>query len=322
MRAISILCVLATHMLPLGPKSLRLNEASGQLGMSLFFTLSGFLITQQLWTRRHIPAFLVRRLFRIVPLAWLYATLVLVFVVGSDAAVWLAHAGFAMNYVHSAMTSDTSHFWSLCVEVHFYLAIALWMALTRFRGFWALPIVWLALVVARLVIAPGGTIETHLRVDEIFAGATLALVQLGRLGKRARPFIEAVPFPLLVALLLVASHPDAGPIQAFRGMFASLTVGHALFLSRTGRYQWLGHRALRYVADTSYALYVLHPLTMHGWLGSGPTEVKYAKRILSFALTFAGAHLSTFFFERWFQDAGRRVASRLERGGAARPAGP
>ena len=54
-RAISILLVLATHLLPLGPKRLQLNVTSGTMGMSLFFTLSGFLITQQLHARRNVP---------------------------------------------------------------------------------------------------------------------------------------------------------------------------------------------------------------------------------------------------------------------------
>ena len=33
LRAISILLVLATHMLPLGPKPLRINETTGAMGM-------------------------------------------------------------------------------------------------------------------------------------------------------------------------------------------------------------------------------------------------------------------------------------------------
>jgi hypothetical protein len=41
LRAISILLVLATHMLPIGPKVLRLNETAGAMGMSLFFSLFG-----------------------------------------------------------------------------------------------------------------------------------------------------------------------------------------------------------------------------------------------------------------------------------------
>jgi peptidoglycan/LPS O-acetylase OafA/YrhL len=39
-RAVSILLVLAAHMLPLGPKRLIINVMVGSIGMSLFFTLS------------------------------------------------------------------------------------------------------------------------------------------------------------------------------------------------------------------------------------------------------------------------------------------
>ena len=48
LRGISILLVLGSHTVPLGPKLLRLNDAAGAMGMSLFFALSGFLITSTL----------------------------------------------------------------------------------------------------------------------------------------------------------------------------------------------------------------------------------------------------------------------------------
>jgi hypothetical protein len=50
-RAISILMVLAAHLLPLGPKVFQLNVAAGLFGMVLFFNLSGFLITHFLLNR-------------------------------------------------------------------------------------------------------------------------------------------------------------------------------------------------------------------------------------------------------------------------------
>ena len=48
-RGIAIFCVLLAHWFPLGPASLKLNDWSGVLGMSLFFALSGFLITNLLF---------------------------------------------------------------------------------------------------------------------------------------------------------------------------------------------------------------------------------------------------------------------------------
>src|ERR1700692_4978158 len=81
LRAISILLVLACHLLPLGPKVLRLNETAGAMGMSLFFALSGFLITTGLIKNPDIHEFMVRRLARILPLA--YAFTIVVFLIFS-----------------------------------------------------------------------------------------------------------------------------------------------------------------------------------------------------------------------------------------------
>ena len=57
-RGISILCVLAGHMLPLGPKFLQFNEMIATTGMSLFFILSGFLIVSMLVRNDNVASFL------------------------------------------------------------------------------------------------------------------------------------------------------------------------------------------------------------------------------------------------------------------------
>jgi peptidoglycan/LPS O-acetylase OafA/YrhL len=94
-----------------------------------------------------------------------------------------------------------------------------------------------------------------------------------------------------------------------------MAVGHTLLRSETDqdRYSWLNHRVLQYVATVSYALYVLHPLTMYGWLGEGPTPLlKYSRRLICFALTFLGAHVSTFYFEHQFIAWGKALARKRE----------
>jgi peptidoglycan/LPS O-acetylase OafA/YrhL len=315
-RAISILLVLSTHMLPIGPKAWHLNLAAGQIGMSLFFTLSGFLITQQLHARHNVLAFFIRRIFRIVPLAWLY-TIVAMLMVGTGARMWAAHLFFYLNYDFPSLTVLTSHFWSLCV-VQFYCGIGLLMTITRFRGFLLLPVAWVGFLVLRFLFAPSGTIQTHLIVDEILSGACLALVSLGMFGPRIKSLISRTPFLLLVAALIAASLPAIATFGVFRGLFASWLIGHTVFTAGPERHQWLGHRVLRYIAETSYAMYVIHPLTHFGWLGSGPLLVKYSKRIISFSLTFGLAYLSTFYFEKPILELGKRLAKREERRDRAR----
>jgi peptidoglycan/LPS O-acetylase OafA/YrhL len=61
------------------------------------------------------------------------------------------------------------------------------------------------------------------------------------------------------------------------------------------------------VGAISYALYVIHPLTFQGWMNEGSPYNRYLfKRPISFALTFAVAHLSTFYWERPWQLAARQ----------------
>lgn len=63
---------------------------------------------------------------------------------------------------------------------------------------------------------------------------------------------------------------------------------------------------MRYIAAVSYALYVIHPLTTHGWFNQGSIVDRYLiKRPISFMMTFAGAHFSTFYWEKLWMRAGR-----------------
>ena len=77
-RGISILCVLAGHMLPLGPKSLQLNETfAARWNRSFFHSLRHLIVSMLARNDSGVISFLIRRLFRIVPLAWTYLIIVL-----------------------------------------------------------------------------------------------------------------------------------------------------------------------------------------------------------------------------------------------------
>jgi hypothetical protein len=106
-------------MLPLGPKVLQFNEMIATTGMSLFFILSGFLIVSMLVRDDNVVSFLIRRVFRIVPLAWGYLIIVLLF---NDAnwEAWKANLLFYANLPPYYLTYNNGHFWSLSVEMQFY----------------------------------------------------------------------------------------------------------------------------------------------------------------------------------------------------------
>lgn len=309
-RGISILSVLACHLLPLGPKWMRLNEAAGLFGMSLFFTLSGFLITAALYRQPQVRPFLIRRLCRILPLAYVYATGAMI-ILGKGAAFYAAHYLFLINYQFQYITELTGHFWSLCVEVQFYLGVAVLVALGGRRALLLLPA--LALLVTGLRVWTGtyASIVTHLRVDEILSGATMGLLTCGALSFRVRDTLRRVPWYVWLAALLVSCHSSGGAVNYLRPYLAAGLVGCTVWnVTRINRF--LEGRVLRYVAETSYALYVIHPLAGFGWLGTGGAAIKYLlKRPITLAVTFAAAHLSTFYFEHRWITLGKGWAKRV-----------
>lgn len=318
-RGISILLVLSAHLLPLGPKPWHLNVGAGLLGMAFFFVLSGFLVTHFLINNQYgVKDFLIRRLFRILPLAWLYMGLVfLIHPVSNEAMT--AHFLFYANYPPKPLIPVTDHLWSLCVEMHFYLGVALLVASLGKRGLLLIPALCLAFTLLRVGYGANYSVITHLRVDEILAGATLALVYEGRLGgvrveRKLRIALQPALFPALLILLLVSSHTDSGFMNYFRPYLAAATVGCTLFNPRMRVAEFLGNPVLRYIASISYALYVLHFFLTDTWLGSGDKLEKYAKRPLLFAALIVTAHLSTFYYEQKWIALGKRLSRKLKTG--------
>lgn len=310
-RAISILLVLAAHFLPLGPKPWQLNVAAGLLGMVLFFTLSGFLITNLLLKHTGIVDFLIRRLVRILPLAWLYIGLMLaIYPVTSE--VWLAHFFFYANYPPKPLIAVTDHLWSLCVEVHFYIGIALLFTILRQRALWLLPIICAGFTLLRVTDGMYFSVITHYRVDDILAGAVLALTFNNRLGYRPRMLLARANPLLLLILLLLSCHPASGFLQYLRPYFGAALVGFTLLNGQAAPV--LHHRLLAYIASISFALYVIHPFLASTWLGSGNLLEKYAKRPLLLVVLVVCAHISTFYYERPWIEFGRRLSEKMRIG--------
>jgi peptidoglycan/LPS O-acetylase OafA/YrhL len=310
-RGISILLVLAGHMLPLGPKVLQLNAAVAATGMSLFFILSGFLIVSMLVKNDNVVCFLIRRVCRILPLAWSFLILVLL-LNHANGAAWEANLFFYANLPPFYLSYTNGHFWSLCVEMQFYAAIATFVALAGRRGLLLVPIACLLVTAARIAFGVEISIVTWWRIDEILAGGCLALAFTSGPVTNA---VKSLPYftPFLVAPLLLAScHPAFGALNYARPYLAALLIGSTFFRPSDRLQRLLCGRRLGYVAEISYALYVIHPLTFSGWLGQGDVIVRYTKRAGSFVFSFFFAHLSTRYYEKYWIALSHRIVARIE----------
>jgi len=320
-RGLSILLVLTTHLVPVGPHA---NASIGILGMVLFFTLSGFLITSSLLkSKMRTSEFLLRRFFRIVPLAWLYCAIVFAFQSESLHSM-MAHFLFYANLPPPQVRLATDHLWSLCLEAQFYVGVALLFKLFKQSGLLILPVLGLAFTTLRIVDDVTVSSITWFRIDEVLAGTTLALVHHGRLGvvgsviRRALPTLPQWPLFALLALSSLFDLDHARWIAYPRPYLSALLVGATLANPSTSLGALLGRRTLQYIATISYALYVIHLGLAHTWLGSGDLLEKYAKRPLLLAVLFVTAHVSTFHYEHPLISYGRRLAKRWA---VARPQG-
>jgi len=297
-RGVSILMVLSAHLLPLGPKVWQLNATAGPLGMSLFFTLSGFLITNGLYNNPNVGEFIVRRFFRIIPLVWLYLG-VSFFSVATSVDSAIALLFFYANWPPMDFTEVTTHIWSLCVEMQFYIGVAALVFLTGKRGLWLIPLMCLLVTLNRVNDGVAIAINTYYRVDEILVGGGLALFYNSP-SKRVVETLQNISPLYLMLPLVLSCHPESGVLAYFRPYFAVLLIATSMYCSESRFSQLLSNKILAYLAVISFSLYVIHPILRHSWLGEGEGLEKYLKRPILFLTLFILAHVSTFYYEkRW-----------------------
>jgi peptidoglycan/LPS O-acetylase OafA/YrhL len=209
-RAVAVLAVLWGHSVRSGP----LRYAGGSVGVAVFFTLSGFLITRLMVEERDrtgrldLRAFYLRRARRLLPPLPLAFGLCVggAVVLGDDWQRPLAAAlTYSINYSDGAR-STFSHLWSLAIEEHFYLVWPVVLAITPRRR-----IVTVALVVgslsmtARLIVAPSdvaGT-ATHLSLGGLLLGAAGAV--LVERGWRPSQLVTLAGWVTLAGLCLPAA---------------------------------------------------------------------------------------------------------------------
>jgi VanZ family protein len=119
---------------------------NGNSGVTLFFLISGFLLSTPFWKNKisftsspNLTEYFTRRMVRIVPAYYVCLMILIIasFITGggADGGNILSHLTFSYNFSNDYIFSFNPPFWTLAVEVQFYLLLPLlFLVLKRFTA--------------------------------------------------------------------------------------------------------------------------------------------------------------------------------------------
>lgn len=272
LRGLAILLVMVSHggWTPL--------HASGTTGVTIFFTLSGYLITALLLQERHVAgridlrAFYVRRVRRLAPaLALFLGTLGLLSAVSDspfapDRRDLLGAIFYVSNFTGAMAGRDSAvvHTWSLAIEEQFYL---LWpillLAIVAWRRRLLSTVVLLLVVysvVARILLWSGGEgalrvlYATDTRMDGLLVGCLLAIWLDGSPAAPGVPGIAAWAPVAFVFLCLAPWAAEHLVVPTFVPWLTAATIA----ATRVNPPSALTLPVLGYLGRRSYAIYLWH----------------------------------------------------------------
>ncbi len=343
----------------IGPFDVERILVNGNVGVSLFFTLSGFLLSIPFWRAMTDAAnppstgsYWLKRIVRIVPAYYLCLTGLLVWngaLFDADETMNVVlHYLFVFNYSNDYFYDFNPPFWTLAVEMQFYVLLPLLFVLVRLCSAALAWFAFLALALAAFgvqaallhglvaadvfagAMGPDGSPEVvlthsvlahlpHFLIGVIAAG--YQLITSGRAAKRQPSWRADVisVLALIGALVIVGTEFGVAwsPASA-RYFWPLLSLVFAIALLAVPRARLvgglLGSPPLRYAGRISYGIYLFHYPAMRlveklmAIPGATPVAHPALFVLASFVLTVVLASVSYFGLERPLQRWGRRVA--------------
>ncbi len=285
-RAIAIILVLVFHWFPEG---VGVNVLpNGPLGVTVFFVLSGYLISNILMQAQTKGAFwksfknfVVRRALRIFPIYFLVLAMLLVLRRWGISVVtdFYSHPEYYWTYLYNHWLEKNqnwfdmlSPYWSLSVEEQFYIVWPLFILLIR-PGRDLLYFLWATILVGMLaryfLVYKGHGVGVYMItcVDTFAWGALLAYYMRVGYAWKVSQWVRSLWFPLLILfvfLCLKFTDDDLVKQIFFRTLASMLSFAFIFSALNQGLFvsSFLNFRALRAIGKVSYGIYLYHMLAV------------------------------------------------------------
>ncbi|WP_110685811.1 acyltransferase family protein [Salinicola aestuarinus] len=249
-----------------------LFSTRGQVGVDIFFVISGFVITVSTQGKRlSSPRFLIHRFIRVAPAYWLYTAITaLVIVFASDVMPEYAFSvtGLlkSLLFIPAENPAGYGYYpilpvgWTLNFEMLFYLVFALSLTLGRRYRLWA---VVLSIIAINTLFAHQpflSSFYTDPIIFEFLLGVGLGVIHARR-GLPEGRFWPPLAIAASLGTILLFNDPPGALRFVGWGLPSALLVIAVIGLeSRIG-----GHRFFKAVGDWSYSTYLIHILVL--WPG-------------------------------------------------------
>lgn len=314
----------------------------GGLGVTVFFVLSGFLIStlmrQEFARTRRIAfgAFYLRRVLRLMP-----PLVVVVALAAVAAALGWIEGGFSTGGLLAALLYGGNYHviandfhglpaglgvvWSLAIEEHYYLLyppLALLLlrmdrpprAAALLAAACAVVLAWRCWLVGHGATVDYLTMATDTRVDAILVGCAMAFWRNPWLDAPARPDAAAqrrLAFGCVALLLATLLVRDETFRVTARFTLQSVAIAGLLWLAvaNAGSRAWrcLGARPLVYLGTVSYTVYLVHHMVLLGLARHFPAWGWPALTLAGAALTLAVAEPMRRWVDKPFAEWRRRL---------------
>ncbi len=329
LRAIAVVFVLIEHWLR--DEAWTKHFSFGMSGVTLFFVLSGFLITRILLSnremyesgkaeRRHlIRQFYIRRTLRIFPIYYITLALLFVMNVQGTRESFLWFVTYTCNihmYLTQSWIGNLSHFWTLAVEEQFYLVWPfLIMFVPRKFLFRSISLIIVLGPVSRAVLyIMSGYHDSTIDFIHILTPTCMDCFGIGAIFAYSEMFCrkpvvsnrQAVIGGGIVFLFVILMNlmPSDNILTVFFyrlciSVLSMLIIYKAStgFSGVTGRI--LDNSQLRYLGKISYGMYLFHYFVSQGFksFGINFTEKPYLGFAACFAVLVAVSSASWYFIE-------------------------